>query len=53
MFPEFRKRKTELAENGNFRLFAANRKQTEMANFCFFAKNGNGKQSLFTLVGKR
>jgi hypothetical protein len=27
MFPEFRKRKTELTESGNFRLFAAKGKQ--------------------------
>jgi hypothetical protein len=27
MFPEFRNRKTELTENGNFRLFAAKGKQ--------------------------
>jgi hypothetical protein len=46
MFPEFHKQKTELTENGNFRLFAANRKQkwqtsarllqTETENESFF-----------------
>jgi hypothetical protein len=52
MFPGFRKRKAELTENVNFRLFVA-------------TKNGNGKlpfvsckpetenRSLFSLVGKR
>jgi hypothetical protein len=43
----------EMTENGNFCLFAANGK-TEMANLRFFAAtNGNGKRSLFSLVGKR
>ncbi len=51
MFPEFRERKTELTENGNFRLIAANGNgelpfflvlQTEMEN-----------GGLFALVGKR
>jgi hypothetical protein len=39
-------RKTELTENGNFRLFAAKTK-----NFRWFAAKGNGNMSLFSLVG--
>jgi hypothetical protein len=41
MFPEVHKRKTELAENGNFRLFAAN------------GKNGNGKLPFVCCKRKR
>jgi hypothetical protein len=33
-FPEFRKRKTELTENGNFRLFAANGKRKRQTSIC-------------------
>jgi hypothetical protein len=34
MFSEFRKRKTELAENGNFCLFAANGKWKQQTSVC-------------------
>jgi hypothetical protein len=43
MFIEFRKRKMELMENGNFRLFASNRKQNGKLAF-LFAADGNGKR---------
>ncbi len=41
--------KTELKENGIFRLFAANEKENE--NFCLFASNGNGKRK-FVFLGR-
>jgi hypothetical protein len=34
MFPEFRKRKMEITENGNLRLFAANRKWKVRTSVC-------------------
>ncbi len=52
MFPEFRKWKTELTENGNFRLLAANGKRewqtsvllkTETENESFFPCLANDK----------
>jgi hypothetical protein len=49
----------ELTENGNFRLFSANGKQTwqtEMANFHLFAamlQTETDNRHLFFLVGKR
>jgi hypothetical protein len=50
-FSEFRKWKTELAENRNFHLFAANRK-TETANFRLSCANGNREQK-FVFLGQR
>jgi hypothetical protein len=35
MFLESRKRKTELIENGNVRLFAANGKRKKQTSVCF------------------
>ncbi len=43
MFPEFRKRKTELTENINFRVFVANRKQ-KWQTYVLFSENENGKR---------
>ncbi len=46
-FPKFRKRKTELTENGNFVRFM----QTETANFSSSVANGNGKRT-FVFLGR-
>jgi hypothetical protein len=50
MFLEFHKQKTELTENGNFRLFAANGKWKRQTSVCLL---DTGNESLFSLVGKR
>jgi hypothetical protein len=51
MFLEFHKQKTELTQNGNFCLFAANRKQKwQMSVFLLQTETENG--SLFSLVVK-
>jgi hypothetical protein len=50
-FPEFRKRKTELTEIGNFRLFYANGKRKQQTKNKF-AANGNGKRT-FVFLGRQ
>jgi hypothetical protein len=49
MFPEFRKRKTELRGQQQLSFICCKGKK-EMANFCLFAANGNGNGRLFSLV---
>jgi hypothetical protein len=39
--------------NSNFRLFAVNEKNGKGKFTFLFAANGNGRESLFPLVGKR
>jgi hypothetical protein len=51
MRPEFRKWKTELTENGNFRLFWYKQK-TETATSVCLLENGNGKQK-FVFLGRQ
>jgi hypothetical protein len=43
---------TELKENGDFRLFAANGKRKQQTSVCFLQME-NKNRSLFSLVGKR
>ncbi len=51
MVSEFHKRKTELTENGNFRLFAANGKQKWPTFVCLLHRETeNG--SVFSIVDK-
>jgi hypothetical protein len=52
MFPEFRKRKSELTEKGNFRLFDSNGKRKRQTSFCLLQKETESG-TLFSLVGKR
>jgi hypothetical protein len=52
VFPEFRKQKMELTENGNFRLFAENRKQKRQTSVCLL-KMETENESLSSLVGNR
>jgi hypothetical protein len=47
---EFRKRKTELMENGNFRFLL--QRKTDTTNLGLFAANGNENESFFSLVSK-
>jgi hypothetical protein len=42
MFPEFRKWKTELTENGNFRLLAANGKRERQTSVLLKTETENG-----------
>jgi hypothetical protein len=51
MFPEFRKWKTELTENGNFRLLAANGKRERQTSVLLKTETENG--SFFSFFGKR
>jgi hypothetical protein len=51
MFPKFCKQKAELKKNGKV-AFVCCKQKTEMANFCLFAANGNGKWK-FVFLGRQ
>jgi hypothetical protein len=52
LFPEFRKQKTELTENGNFRLFYANEKQKPQTSV-YFLQTETENRLLFSMIGKQ